>query len=127
MPVQYSIQAKVLKMEFVGQYEPEDIIRQFMAAMSDPACPNPASLLVDVTRSEILATAPVAEIRRVAEFLGPYAARIGGRCAVVAASDVHFGLSRLGSVYSDNVGVEVQVFRDLEGAAAWLGVNPSKG
>jgi hypothetical protein len=126
MPVLYNIQGNLLRMEFVGQYEPDDIIKTFVAAMNDPACPNPAALLVDVRRSEILATAPVAEIRRVAEFLGPYAARIGGRCAMVASSDVHFGLSRLGSVYSEGVGVEVQVFRDLESAAVWLGVNPSK-
>jgi hypothetical protein len=121
MPVQYSIQENVLKLEFIGKYEPDDIIRQFMAAMNDPACPNPAALVVDVRRSEVLATAAVAEIRRVAEFLGPYAARIGGRCAVIAASDVHFGLSRLGSVYSEGVGVEVQVFRNLESGLAWFG------
>ena len=120
MPVIHAWEGTLLRISFVGAYEPDDIIRQFMAAMSDPACPNPARLLVDVTRSEILATAPVVEIRRVAEYLGPFAARIGGRCAVVAASDVHFGLSRLGSVYSEGVGVEVQVFRDLEGGIAWL-------
>jgi hypothetical protein len=45
--------------------------------------------------------------------------------AVVAASDVHFGLSRLGSVYSEGVGVEAQVFREVESALAWLG-SPKK-
>lgn len=127
MAVTYSFHGTLLKMEFIGKSEPDDVIEAFEAAMKDPACPNPAALLVDVSRSETLATVPVADIRRVAEHLGPFSARVGGRAAVVASSDVHFGLSRLGSVYSQNVGVEVQVFRDLESAAVWLGVNPSKG
>ena len=127
MPVTYSIHGNLLKLEFIGRNAPDDVIKTFESAMKDPACPNPAALLVDVSRSESLATVPVPEIRRVAEHLGPFSGRIGGRAAVVASSDVHFGLSRLGSVYSEGVGVEVQVFRDVESAAAWLGINPSKG
>jgi hypothetical protein len=121
MPVTYAIQGKFIKMELVGQYQPDDVIKTFEKAMSDPKCPNPAALLVDVRRSETLASAPVPEIRRVAEYIGPFSARVGGRVAVVASSDIHFGLSRLGSVYSEGVGVEAQVFRDVESAAAWLG------
>ncbi len=124
MPVTYEFQGDLLKIELVGKYEPDDVITTFMAAMNDPQCPRPATLLVDVRRSETLATAAVADIRRVAEYVGPYAARVGGRLAVVASSDVHFGLSRLGSVYSEGVGVEAQIFRDPESAIAWLGVTP---
>jgi hypothetical protein len=53
--------------------------------------------------------------------------RIGGRCAVVAQSDVHFGMSRMGTAYSENVGVVARVFREPEAALAWLGVEPSLG
>jgi len=45
---------------------------------------------------------------------------------MVASSDVHFGLSRLGSVYSEGVGVDVQVFRDLESAITWLTSEPDE-
>ena len=120
MPVNYAFLGKFLKLELVGKYQPDDVIKTFESAINDPKCPNPASLLVDVRRSETLATAPVPEIRRVAEYLGPFSARVGGRVAVVASSDVHFGLSRLGSVYTEGVGVEAQVFRDVESATAWL-------
>ncbi|HXV13302.1 MAG TPA: hypothetical protein VEC56_03765 [Candidatus Krumholzibacteria bacterium] len=125
MPVTYSFHGSLLKIELVAQYQPDDVIKAFVAAMDDPKCPKPASLLLDVRRSETLATAAVVDIRRVAEYVGPYAARVGGRVAVVAASDVHFGLSRLGSVYTEGVGVEAQVFRDVESAVAWLG-SPKK-
>ena len=124
MAVQYSIRGSVLTMELIDTYEPQEVMRQFLEAMNDPACPNPVALLVDVSRSESLPTRPAGEIRMVAEFLGPYANRIGGRVAVVAPSDVHYGLSQLGGVYSDGVGVSAQVFRSFDEALKWLGVSP---
>jgi hypothetical protein len=93
MAVQYSIREGVLTMEFIGIYEAQDVVRQFLEAMKDPTCPRPVALLIDVSRSESLATRPAGEIRMVAEFIGPYADRIGGRVAVVAPADVHYGLS----------------------------------
>ncbi len=124
MPASYKLKADLLKIELVGATRADDVISTFVQAIHDPQCPTPVSLLLDVRQSQTLETQSVPEIRRVAEYLGPYAARIGGRAAVVAASDVHFGLSRLGSVYSESVGVEVQVFRDLESAVTWLGTKP---
>jgi len=124
MPVSYQLRGRLLKLECVGTYESDEIARQFVTAMADPACPNQVALLLDVTRSESLATRPAPDIRRVAEFLKDYSGKIGGRCAVVAESDVHFGLSRLGSVYSEGIGVEARAFRDLGGAMKWLGVEP---
>ena len=126
MAVQYSIREGVLAMEFIGIYESRDVIRRFLDAMSDPTCPNPVALLVDVSRSESLATRPAAEIRMVAEFLGPYADRIGGRVAVVAPSDVHYGLSQMGAVHSEGVGVAARVFRSKDEALEWLGDSPAR-
>lgn len=120
MPVSCFIKDDVLTVECVGTYMPEDMVREFIAAIGDPACPNPVALLLDVRCSEVLATRPTEEIRRVAEFLAPFALRIGGRCAVVASSDVHFGLSRLGSIYAEGVGVKSVVFREMDDALAWL-------
>jgi len=124
MPASYKLKGDLLRMELVGATEPDDVIATFVQAINDPNCPDPVSLILDVRQSHTLETQSVPEIRRVAEYLGPYAKRIGGRAAVVAASDVHFGLSRLGSVYSETVGVEVEVFRDLESAVTWLGATP---
>ena len=120
MAVQYSIREGVLAMELVGIYELEDVTRTFLEALSDPACPSPVALLVDVSRSETLATRPTADIRRVAEFVGPYADRIGGRVTVVAHSDVHYGLSRVGATHTEKVGVAAQVFRTRVEALSWL-------
>ena len=120
MGVEYRMQGGVLMMSFSGQYTPEDVTEGFLAALKDPACPTPVPLLVDVSGSDSLATRPAAEIKRVAKFLGPYTDRIGGRCAVVAPADVQFGLSQMGSVHTEQVGVTSRVFRNREDALAWL-------
>jgi len=120
MAVSYTIKDRVLRLNLEGTYTPGDVMSQFVAAINDPVCPNPVSLLLDVRRSETLASRPAEDIRRVAEFVGPYKERVGGRCAVIAESDVHFGLSRLGAVYGEGVGVQAEIFRTEEDAMAWL-------
>jgi hypothetical protein len=125
MPVEHSFRAGVLTIAAVGVYEPSDLVHAFLAAMNDPACPRPVAMVFDVSRSESLATRPTDEIRKIAGFLGPYADRIGGRVAVVAPSDVHFGLSRLGAAHSEKAGVDAQIFRTMAEALKWLGVPDS--
>ena len=120
MPVSYSIQQGLLTIECTGIYESSDLVRCFLDAMKDPSRPPHVVLLVDVSTSESLPTRPTEEIRAVAEFLGPYAERIGGRCALVASPDVQFGLGQMGSVYSEGVGIATGVFRSRREAMEWL-------
>ena len=120
MPVSYTLEGALLRLDLEGQYEPQDVIEQFLAGLGAPGCPERVALLVDTTRSTSLEKRAPHEIGRVAQFLGEYVNRIGGRCAVVASSDVHFGMSRMGSVFSADVGVEAKVFRDPETALEWL-------
>lgn len=120
MPVRSVLEGDLLTIELTGTYVPPDILRTFAAALDDPACPPRVAVLIDVTRSESLATRPAEDIRAVARHLGTFAERIGGRCAVVATSEVHFGLSQMGATHSAAVGVEARVFRDRESARAWL-------
>lgn len=120
MAVQYSIRQGIITMEFVGIYEPRDVVSRFLDALADPACPTPAGLLIDVTRSESLAARPAGDIRMVAEFLVPYTERIGGRCAVVVSTDAQYDKSQLGALRGQAVGIAAQVFRTTEEAIAWL-------
>jgi len=120
MPVSYEIRDAVLRLNLDGEYEPESVLQTFLDAIADPKCPKRVDLLVDVSRSASLAKRAPGEIQTVAESLGPFGERIGGRCAIVANDDLQFGLTRMGSAYSGSVGVDVQVFRDPEAALAWL-------
>ena len=117
----------LLRMNIVGTNDPHEIIRAFERALAVPGSPERFSFLVDVSRSESIKSRSPEEIRLVAEALGPYAERIGGRCAVVATEGVRFGLSRMGSVFSGGVGVDAQVFLDEAAALRWLGVSGAEG
>ena len=119
MPATYRLLGDVVEITLVGSNSPDDVIQTFHEAHDNPATPRRLFLLLDVRESTSLATQPTAEIIRVAEHLGPYKDRVG-RCAVVATANVHFGLSRLGAVYSETAGVMTSVFRDRDEAIAWL-------
>lgn len=44
----------------------------------------------------------------------------GHRIAIVAPSDVAYGIARMYSALVEESGIEVRPFRELEGATAWL-------
>jgi hypothetical protein len=44
------------------------------------------------------------------------------RCAVVVGSDVGYGVGRMYEIFSEQAGHTVQVFRELDEALRWLGV-----
>jgi hypothetical protein len=46
------------------------------------------------------------------------------RVAVVATSDVAFGLARMYQSFRGDSTVEFEVFRDIAGARSWLGLDP---
>lgn len=124
MAVEYSFRKGVLTVAAIGIYEPRDVVHAFLAALNDPACPRPVALMYDVSRSESLATRSTEEIRKMAEFIASHADRIGGRVAVVAPSDVHFGLSRIGAARSEGIGVDAGVFRTTAEGLEWLKGSP---
>jgi hypothetical protein len=119
MSVTYRINDDVVEITLNGTSAPDDVIQEFHKALEDDATPEEFVLLVDVRNSTSLATRPTAEIIRVAEYLGPFQDRVK-RCAVLATEKVHFGLGRLGAVYSETAGVMTSVFRDKDEAVDWL-------
>lgn len=124
MPVTYQIDGDVVELAFEGDIPLEDIFGTFHRMLEDPACPEKFRILLDVRKSASLATRPTEEIIKVAEYVGPYKDRVI-RCAVVAAADVHYGLGRMGAVYSEAKGVMTSVFRDHEEALIWLRASDS--
>lgn len=120
MSVHYTLEQGVLTIVAEDVYEPQEIVRAFLDGLADPACPPRIGLLLDVSHSKSLATRPAEDIRRVAEFLGGYSDRIRGRAAVVAPTNVLFGLSQIGAVSGLAVGIDTRVFRDPSTARAWL-------
>ncbi|HET6349666.1 MAG TPA: hypothetical protein VFH88_11345 [Candidatus Krumholzibacteria bacterium] len=119
MPVTYRIDGDLVELTWKDVCPPDEVFETFHQALEDPELPDEFVLLADVRGSTSLASRPTAEIIRVAEYLGPFRDRVK-RCAVLASEDIHFGLGRLGAVYSETAGVMTSVFRDRDEALAWL-------
>lgn len=122
MPVTYSIEGKLVRLEMVGEYEPHDVTNCFLQALADPEFPQPAAMLLDVSRSSVLSSRDPMQIRYVAQFAAPHRDLIENRCAVLVSSDINYSQTRLGAVFSESVGIEAGIFRDEATALKWLGV-----
>jgi len=119
MSATYRLNDDVVEMTLNGTTGIDEVIQTFHKALDDANTPEEFVLLLDVRESSSLATRPTSEIIKVAEYLGPFQDRVK-RCAVLATENIHFGLSRLGAVYSETAGVMTSVFRDKEEAIDWL-------
>lgn len=120
MPVAHTFDGSLLRLRLVDECAPEEVTGAFLDALGDPDCPGVVALLVDITAST-LETHDAFEIRYVAQFLGPYSERIGGRCAVLVGTDLDYAITRMGAVFAMGVGVKTKIFRHEESALYWLG------
>lgn len=69
------------------------------------------------------------DLQEIAEFAKQNApTRIGGRAALVSASNVGFGLARMFEVFAENAGlpVEIDVFRSPREAEEWISAIPGE-
>ncbi|MGD8412666.1 MAG: STAS/SEC14 domain-containing protein [Candidatus Latescibacterota bacterium] len=126
MPVKYTFEQNILKMTFDGVYGSEAIIQSFNEALEDPAFPGEnARLLLDVRGSDSLADRSVEDLRKVAEHYARNADRVGRRCAIVAQSDIHFGLMRMAVAFTETYDADARVFKSEDEAVDWLNKSPS--
>lgn len=67
------------------------------------------------------------EIRRIAAHAAALSRTHGprGRVAIVAATDVDYGVNRMVSAYADLADYTLEVFRTVNEALAWLGEPPA--
>ena len=121
MPVSYTFRGRLYRIDCVGISRIQEVKDALLEGLASPDCPRSPVLLIDVSQSTSLPTRTPAEIRDMAGFLAQHADSIGGRCAVVASTDVHFGLIRMGSAHSQDSGLETHVFRSVPEALKWLG------
>ncbi|MGD0584608.1 MAG: hypothetical protein ABSA86_02380 [Oryzomonas sp.] len=85
------------------------------------------NLLWDLTNGSVdkLTTG---DIKHISQLVLQHAqTRIGGKTAIVAPSDVDYGMSRMLNTYAEigNIPFETQVFRTQSEAAKWIGVDLS--
>jgi hypothetical protein len=120
MPVTYAFDDSIVVIRMEGQYTVPDLEQAILAGLGDPHRPADAVLMFDLSESRALRDRPTEDVRGMARFLARHRARYGSRLAMVAPSDLAFGLMRLGAVTAEGGGVDAEVFRDYVTARAWL-------
>ena len=120
MPVSHSFRDRIVVMRMEGNYTTADLRQEIEGALDDPERPRLIGMLFDVSRSTALADRTAAEVNAMGHFLAERSAAFGRRLALVASSDVAYGLMRMGAVATESDGVETRVFRDSESAEQWL-------
>ena len=64
------------------------------------------------------------DVRMIVEYVRTTGDRFkGGRVAYVANRDMPYGMGRMFSFFAEDLGIEIQVFRDIKEACAWLGTS----
>lgn len=115
----YHISGRVHWITLYGRYSVRAPLNALIRALRDPDAILPARILVDARESNTSHTA--SEVHMVVEELTPWAPSID-RIAVVASSDLHYGLARMGSILGEGAGVESSVFREYSDALDYLEV-----
>lgn len=83
---------------------------------ADPAF-DPTFWRLTDGRETVRFDATPTEVQRAAE---GHLFAAGTRRAIVVSTDYQFGMARMFSTFAENTGQQVEVFRDLEAAEAWL-------
>jgi hypothetical protein len=122
MPVDYRIDKEnsVVFTTASGKVTAEEILTGRSHMADDPGfSPNMKQLVDMVGVSEVAITTK--DLRGVAA-CDPFGT--GAKRALVGDRDVTFGMLRMYEVLSDRQDISVMVFRDIEEACEWLGIDP---
>lgn len=120
MPVSFSFDGRIVVMRGAGEYTVDDLKRTILQARGHPDCPPAPLMMFDLTDSASLGGRTAADVKQMAAFLGRERERFGAKLAMVVASDVAYGLMRMGAAHAEAGGVHPAVFRDREAARGWL-------
>jgi hypothetical protein len=120
MPVSYVFDARIAVVRMQGHYSVDELEDTILAALADPGRPAGVVLMFDLRESRALRDRPTEDVRGMARFLSRNRAKFNSRFAMVASSDLAFGLMRLGAVTAEAGGVVTEVFREYAPARAWL-------
>ena len=120
MPVTYDFDDNILALRMVGEYQPSDIRTALVAAIESPDHLGITGLLVDVRQSESIARRTLGDLTAIVGFLVYHARAYGGRVALLASTDIGYGMVRLADVDLVTGGVATRTFRELRDAMQWL-------
>ena len=124
MPIEhrYDPALRTLFLEFSGEVSEIELLDVARKLASDPSIPPGHRELVDLSGVLVTDVTSLA-LRRVAQIYAEADKRPeDSRVAIVAPADLFYGLSRMYEAFREPSPLEIQVFRELREARAWLGL-----
>jgi hypothetical protein len=102
-----------------GRVSTDEIIDGLKKVLDHPDFRPGLRGIVDIRPSELDTHA--GDVRRIADLLIEYRDRIGwSRSAVVVATDLAFGMTKMFQAFNEASSIEVEIFQDIEEARQWL-------
>jgi len=126
MPILHTINRdlKLVMSSWVGDISDSDLLPSYRKLYDDASWQPGFSEIVDLRDAELSSVTSEA-LRRLASMVDGYTR---GKCeqfktAVIAPSNLPFGIARMYEVYADTSPEDVKVFRDLKPAFEWIGIS----
>lgn len=117
--LRYDISGRLVAVHLAGDYTVDQLLDLLGTAFADSRAPDRALVLIDARESTT--RRPADEVHHAVAALTRLIPRIE-RMALVAGSDAHYGLMRMGSMLAEGVGLVARACRDMEEAREFLGV-----
>jgi hypothetical protein len=104
----------------MGNVTFDEVIEHFKELATDTSLPARLDVLLDLSQMESIPESD--QLRSVAGEFDQFESKVEwGTCAIIASSDVLFGMSRIFQVFSEARFTHSNVFRSREEAERWLG------
>ncbi|HKJ25804.1 MAG TPA: STAS/SEC14 domain-containing protein [Myxococcota bacterium] len=118
-------ETNLLLVTFDGTLSDEDLLEYARHALESADVSAGHDELIDLRGLEDGGEISTRALRRIADmFTRSDTAPDRSRVAMVATTDVHYGLSRMYQAFRSDSPLDLRVFRDMGEARAWLGLPP---
>ena len=128
MPVTYEIDRTraIIRTKCVGDVTFAEVLEHFRELHGNPECPARLDVLLDLTGCT--SQAESAQLRTVTYAIGSIRNRIQfDACAIVAPTDLLFGMGRMFEILAEEQFRATHVFRSVADAEEWLSSQQSSG
>jgi len=111
--------AERIETQCIGDVTPEEVLEHFRELEAHPELPKRLDVFLDLERLTSIPNSD--QIRDVSFEVDRLKATVEwGACAILATSDIVFGISRVFEVFTEGLFSRTRVFRDREEARRWL-------
>ena len=129
MPLRYKIVEgkKLVYVIGTGMVTFYELMHHIEKLSQDPNYNAPMKKLIDYRQIKYLDLSMQEQevfAQKKAEFNTSY---IGEKCAIVVPTDVGFGIARIHGALMDDSNIDTMVFRDVNEALNWLGIDSDEG